>query len=461
MLRSFRLRITLWYLALFSLLFVVFSAFLYTTLDRALLQRLDETLSAESRTAAALFAAELQELNGDERAAAAEAMAELRVRGVDFALLSPGGLLAASGHMPREVLAEPAIMGVSDRQESFWPVPAYGSVGGRGIVYRFEERRQSYRVIAVAPLNSIAEALTLVRRFLYFGLPLLFGAAGLGGFWLASRSVKPLKAMADQAAEISSWNLNRRLEVGSATEELEALTRTFNELLARLDNSFETMRRFTADASHEMRTPLSIIRGEAEVALGQDRSSGEYRDSLAVIHDEAVRLSRLVDDLLNLARADAGHVRLRVSEFYLNDLLAECCRAMRAAAEAGGLSIDWHGTSDTPYRGDEELLRRMVLNLIDNAIRYTAPGGKVDVKLELDAGNPRIVVSDTGIGIPAEAAPHVFERFYRADAARSRKEGGFGLGLSIVKWIAECHRGVVSVNTVPGAGSTFTVLLPR
>jgi signal transduction histidine kinase len=168
-----------------------------------------------------------------------------------------------------------------------------------------------------------------------------------------------------------------------------------------------------------------------------------------------------VDDLLNLARADAGRVKLEVQEFYFNELLAECCRSMQTLASASDITLECHSTGDVQFRGDEALLRRLAINLLDNAIRYTPPGGQVSVVLEADANGARIRISDTGVGIPVEAAPHIFERFYRADKARSRQDGGFGLGLSIVKWIAEAHSGTVELTRNPGPGTTFTVTLPR
>jgi heavy metal sensor kinase len=296
---------------------------------------------------------------------------------------------------------------------------------------------------------------------LLLALPLLLAVAGIGGYWLASRNLAPLAWMAGQARRITHSNLETRLDIGAAAEELAVLAASFNELLSRLDQSFDHMRRFVADASHELRTPLSIIRGEADVALSHDRSAGEYRQTLAIILDEARRLSRLVDDLLNLARADAGRVKLQVQEFYLNDLLAECCRSAQSLAGARSVALDWRCHEDVAFRGDEELLRRMVMNLIDNAIRYTPEGGGVTAALEASGSGVAIRISDTGTGISAEAAPHVFERFYRGDKARSRQEGGFGLGLAIVKWIAESHNGTVELASTPGVGSTFTVRLPR
>jgi two-component system OmpR family sensor kinase len=283
----------------------------------------------------------------------------------------------------------------------------------------------------------------------------------LGGYWLATRSLRPLGWMAEQARRITGSNLETRIKIPNAAEELAVLVTSFNELLSRLDQSFDTMRRFVADASHELRTPISVIRGEADVALSQERGPAEYRESLTVVLDESRRLSRLVDDLLNLARADAGHVQLQMHDFYLNELLAECCRSVHGLATTRGLTLECLPGNDLQFTGDEQLLRRLVINLLDNAIRYTPPGGKVTAALEDSATSVRLRVSDTGIGIAPADAARVFERFYRAGEARNRQDGGFGLGLAIVRWIAESHRGTVECASQVGQGSVFTVNLPK
>jgi heavy metal sensor kinase len=459
-LRSFRLQITAWYLALFSALFILFSLFLYATLDRALRNRLDEMLGAESGSTAALFQSEMQELKGDESAAAIESVTEMSFRGVVIAVFAGPRLLASNNSAPPEILRDLVQSGGGVAPGMAFAVPQYSAAGGRAVIQRPESGGRQYSLVALSSRESIVADLAIVRRLLYFGLPLLLLAAGLGGYWLATRSLRPLRVMAGQTRSITSQNLSRRLEIGPSSEELEALAQTFNELLARLDTSFETMRRFIADASHELRTPVAVIRGEADVALNRERSPAEYRESLAIIHDESKRLSCLIDDLLNLARADAGHVVLRMGELYCNDLLAECCRWVQPLAAAKAISIECRSGADMEYRGDEALLRRMLLNLLDNAIRYTPPGGTIVVSLDRACDSFAIRVSDTGIGIAPEAASRVFERFYRGDEARSREAGGFGLGLSIVKWIAESHRGSVELTSAPSAGATFTVRLP-
>jgi heavy metal sensor kinase len=462
MIRSFRFRLTAWYVALFSLLFVLFGIFLYSLLSKDLRTRLDQSLTSEASTATALFEDELVEEKGDVPMAATEAVAGLRLHGSRVGIMEGSGLLASSGPVSKQesaaVVAEAAGNASPDLVLA---LPRLGRNGTRVATHRLTTLGRHFLIFSIAPLDSIAADLGVVRRVILLALPLLVGLAGIGGYVLATRSLAPLNWMAEQAHEITGSNLNRRLEIGHAAEELTVLAASFNELLARLDQSFEAMRRFVADASHELRTPIAVIRGEADVALAQDRGAGEYRESLAIVLDESRRLSRLVDDLLNLARADAGRVKLEVQGFYFNELLAECCRSMQTLASASGITLECRSDADVQFRGDEALLRRLAINLLDNAIRYTPPGGKVAAVLEADAAAVRIRISDTGIGIPPEAAPHVFERFYRADKARSRQDGGFGLGLAIVKWIVEAHNGAVELTRNSGPGTTFTVTLPR
>jgi heavy metal sensor kinase len=436
LLRSFRAQLTALYLAFFSLLFLLFSIFLYGELSRSLTARLEDTLASEAETAAVLFPDELEEMKGDASAAAREVIGELKVHG-DFVTIREGSrVLAASPQsapLPRDPIATRTVQ-----------------AGGR-----------TYQIAVSAPLDAIRAELAVVRRAIFIALPLILALAGLGGYGLATRCLRPLGGMAEQARRITGSNLETRIEIPNAAEELAVLVTSFNELLSRLDQSFDTMRRFVADASHELRTPISVIRGEADVALSQERSPAEYRESLAIVLDESRRLSRLVDDLLNLARADAGHVQIQTHDFYLNELLAECCRSVQGLANTRGLALECLPGNDLQFTGDEQLLRRLTINLLDNAIRYTPSGGKVTAALEAGAASVQLRVSDTGIGIAPADRARIFERFYRAGEARSRQDGGFGLGLAIVRWIAESHRGTVDCASDLGRGSTFTVSLPR
>jgi heavy metal sensor kinase len=460
--KSFRLQLTAWYLLLFTLLFTAFSIFLYEVLSEDLYKRLDEILSSEVNTAAGLFRGEMAELKGDANGAAAEAMSEMSIRGVTVAVFEGNELLASNTPLKgTELLAVVADAAAAEAQEVRTTLPRYGKHGARAVARRFTVGGRQYVLLAAESLHSVQSELGVVRHVLFLALPLIVLIAGGGGFFLATKNLAPVRWMAEQARSITDKNLHQRLDIGAANQELMMLADSFNELLSRLDRSFETMRRFVADASHELRTPIAVIRGEADVALDHDRGPAEYKESLAVIQDEARRLTRLIDDLLNLARADAGHVNLHVEEFYVNDVLAECCRSIQAKAGAKKIDLECRCPEDVAYRGDPELIRRLVLNLLENAIRYTPEGGRVQLSVEDSARELRIQVADTGIGIPPETATHVFERFYRGDQARSRQNGGFGLGLSIVKWIAESHNGSVELSSEPGLGSTFTVLLHR
>jgi two-component system OmpR family sensor kinase len=451
MIRSFRLRLTAWYVGCFAALFMLLAAGLYGVLSRALTSRLDESLLSQAATASSLFQDEMEESKNDADKSAQEAVTNMRLRAGKVALLDGARVLAAS--RPFDAFA--AAQRAGGAKESAYSIP-----GARAAIHRFTFNGRAYDAVAAEPLDAIDADLAAIRRAMFLALPLILAIAGAGGYWFATRGMAPLDAMAVQARHITGSNLGR-LRIGNAAEELTALAESFNELLGRLDQSFENMRRFVADASHELRTPVAVIRGEADVALANERSVSEYKESLAIILDESRRLSRLVDDLLNLARADAGRVKLQAQEFYWNDLLSECCRSVQSLAGARQIDLECRCAGDAPFFGDEELLRRMTLNLLDNAIRYTPPGGKVMAELEAGEEGVRIRISDTGIGIGPEAAEHVFERFFRADKARSRGNGGFGLGLAIVKWIAESHRGAVELASEPGAGSTFTVTLPR
>jgi heavy metal sensor kinase len=299
-----------------------------------------------------------------------------------------------------------------------------------------------------------------MRRIILFGLPAALILTAAGGFLLAKKSLLPVVTISEHAEQISAKNLNERLKITNPEDELGRLASVFNALLSRLDISFRVMREFMADASHELRTPLTIIQGEAEVSLSNSGTVSDYRQSLSIIRDQAKRSARIVSDMLALARADAGEQNWRMEELYLNDLVEESCQGAQSLAALKGIRFTYEAGEDVMFKGNEELLRRMIVNLIDNAIRYTPAGGSVSVKFLCEESCARLVVSDTGIGIPPESIERVFDRFYRVEDSRTRASGGSGLGLSIVKLAAEAHRGSVNLVSEANNGSTFTVSLP-
>ena len=461
MVSTVRVRLTLWYVVVFGLLLAGFSAFVYVVLSRTLYARLDQSLLNAAQVVSGEFRSEVAENEGGAAEGAAQVLTELHLPGTYFAIFDGEQLLASnldwSQVSARELLSSTA----TDDQITFRTVRGYGKEGARVAIIPAQAGDKAYLVAAAEPLHSLVEQLESIRRIFYLGFPAALLVAGIGGFILAKKSLAPVVAMSNQAERISARNLHERLSIGNNRDELGHLARVFNDLLSRLDGSFESMREFIADASHELRTPLSIIRGEADVALSQDRDATEYRDALAIIQDEAKRLSRIVDDMMALARADAGQRPLQIEEFYLNDLVEECCKAATVLTVREGVTLTVEPAADIAFRGDEDLLRRMFMNLLDNAIKYTPAGGSVSVELACEPSSVKIIVSDTGIGIPADQVPHIFERFYRVDKARSRADGGSGLGLAIAKWVAEAHKGSIDLISRSGHGSKFTVSLPR
>jgi heavy metal sensor kinase len=459
MLNSVRIRLTLWYLFVFGSLLIGFSFFVYTAFSKSLYDRLDHSLSSNLRATATEFQSEIKECQGDATQGALETLKELQIPGVYTAFFE-GERLLVSNYPDGRSPSAPITPLLNRKGETvFQTIDEFEKAGARLAVTSVSLDEREFFVSIAEPLADLKEQLESVRRIFYLGLPATLLVAGIGGFLLAKKNLSPVVGMSNQAKRISATNLQERLQVNNPKDELGQLAQVFNELLSRLQHSFENMREFMADASHELRTPLAIIRGEADVVLSKDREDGEYKESLAIIQDEAKRLSRIVDDMLALARADAGQHSLKVQEFYLNDLVEEVCRSMQVLATRKQVSLNLQPTADLTFCGDEDMIRRLILNLLDNAVKYTPSGGSITVKIERNASVVTITISDTGVGIPAEAMPHVFERFYRVDKARSRSDGGSGLGLAIAKWVAEAHNGSIEVVSQPGQGSTFRVML--
>ncbi|MDQ3919393.1 MAG: ATP-binding protein, partial [Acidobacteriota bacterium] len=325
---------------------------------------------------------------------------------------------------------------------------------------------KAYHVVISRSFNLVTREMASIRLTLYLAVPLALVVAGLGGWFLARRSLAPVAEMTERARRISAENLGERLPVVNPRDELGLLAETFNGLLRRLNSSFDLQRRFMADASHELRTPISVMRTATGVTLERDgREEGEYRDALKVVDEQAQRLTRIVEDMFTLARADTGRLAPRRERFRLDELLAETIRAAEVLGARKGLRVEAGRLEETPYVGDEGLLRQMILNLLDNAIKYTPPGGSVVATLERVPAGHAVSISDTGPGIPPEARAQIFERFYRVDKSRSRADSngagsGAGLGLSIARWIAEVHHGQLDLQLSGPTGSTFVATLP-
>jgi two-component system, OmpR family, sensor kinase len=481
MLDTLRARLTLWYSVVLAVLLLLFSLTSYLLFSRAANRRTDADLAELANSFLVTFQDELKDPDkpGGLQAAARQAMLEHHVRG-DVLLIvdAAGGVVANSADLIPSSAAASSVAARAVASSDFhkfvsavssslsnrsYQTIASEKGGFRAYATSFSANSQNWLLVILRSLHAQQEMLEQIRIALAWLIPVGVLFAGSGGYFLACRSLTPVAAMGRQAERISAANLHERLAVSNANDELGSLARTFNDLLDRLDHSFERQRRFISDASHELRTPVSILRGEAEVALSQlSRSPEEYRESLAVLHEEAQRLARIVEDLFTLTRADAGEYRLALSDFYLDELAADCVRATRALAQAKNITLAAVTPEEMPVHADEDLLRRMILNLLDNAIKYTPAGGNVSVTCGSVPDGYQLNVTDSGPGIPLEMQSRVFERFFRVDRARSRSgpDGGAGLGLSIARWIAEAHLGRIELVRSDASGSMFTVSIP-
>ena len=286
-------------------------------------------------------------------------------------------------------------------------------------------------------------------------------AAGLvGGLWFSRRAIRPIEAISATAAEISLSNLSRRIDVTGTETELTGLARTLNQMFDRIESAFSQQVRFTADASHELRTPVAVILSHTELALDKQRPAEELRETIETCRRSALRMRSLIESLLTLARFDSGEVKLESRSFDLSRTVGDCIALVRPLAAQRRIAIQMDLAPSTAT-GDPDRIAQVVTNLLTNAIRYNHEQGEVNVSLRSLPSEVVLVVSDTGIGIPPEHLAHIFERFYRVDNARSRKDGGVGLGLAICKSIVVAHGGQISVSSHVGRGTKFEVRLPK
>lgn len=424
---------------------VVFGAVLHWRTSRAIFARVDTTLADRARVLASGFERDL--ITGWDLELDEHYLADIADRGW-YEVRSPDGkAVRRGGNVPPGASGstEPIIEGFADRgdtRELAFIGPNRVQVRvGQVVVAERAELRSLLLFTALAGTGVLALAL-------------------FGGWWLAARTLRPIERMSQTAGSISERDLDRRIDVDSLPAELRDLGTTLNAAFARLEAAFERQARFTADASHEMRTPLSVLRAQAEHALKKERTTAEYREAFEITLRATQRMTRVVEQLLSLARADAGQIEVARAPVDLDLVVRDAVRDTSAEARAARVSVEYvPATLEVP--GDGSLLHEVAVNLLSNGIRYNAPGGHVRIALQENDHECTLRVEDDGVGIPENALPHVFERFYRVDPARTRERGGSGLGLAITRWIVEAHGGSIMVQSRLGQGSTFTVRLPR
>ena len=317
-----------------------------------------------------------------------------------------------------------------------------------------------YIILVGTHLKFVRKSLSNFKSNMFITLPILMLLGSLGGWFLARKSLSPIGYIAAKARNITSKNLNERLKSRGAEDEMDDLIRTINEMIARLEESFKRISEFTADASHELKTPLCAMRGEAEVLLSKERASEEYQEGLAHFIEEFDHLNQMINDLILLSKFDTNREELKMTPLRLDLLIKDLCNLFKVLAEQKNIALIIGPIQEVMVMGDKTRLQQLFTNLIDNAVKFTSERGSVRICLEKNTDFVQVKVMDTGIGIPKEEQENIFKRFYRVDKSRSKETGGVGLGLSIAEWIAHVHHWRIEVNSELDKGSTFTVSLP-
>ena len=461
--RSVRFRITAWYASLLAGLLILFAVFIYFTLEHFLEVNLRESLSRDAQTIGEALLKNVDETGEgyvvkemEEHFAPRITSRFLRVTHSDGSLLYESGIPDNRAFDPSHIAPEQLDLLRPWREEQM-------TDGSPLLIHSnpYTDRTgKRYVIEAGAPYDEVESVLHELLFSLAIAFPLMLGIAIAGGYAIMRRVVRPLDEIATTAERITSRNLNERLPVAATGDEIEKLALSLNRMMARLEESFHHINRFSADASHEIRTPLAIIRGELENAHQSTELSSEMRETVRSALEEAERLSKIVEQLLEISRLEAGETLVNRTRFDFSEMTRTTVEQMRLLAEEKNQQLVFEGARPLEIEGDRMRLKQIVVNLVDNAIKYTPEGGSISVSNFATDGKVVLEVADTGVGVPSEAAAQIFDRFYRVDKARSRQLGGTGLGLAIVKSICIAYGGTIALRHPDGPGIIFRVELP-
>jgi len=450
--RSVRVRLTLWYVGVMLVVLGVYAAAIYSFVRDNSSQLLDERLHDDFDWASDMLA---QRPDGsiapyDETGEGDSPWLQVFDLNGELLWFTP-----ESRRYPiaeKDVLvAKPDAEVVTVPQDPPFRVMSGGAkIGDRPVIVQVARSE-----------GSIIQDLRQLQYILLLGLPIAVVASGLGGYILARRALTPVERMAERARLINAERLNDRLPVDNPSDELGRLASVFNDTLSRLQLSFDQMRRFTADASHELRTPLTAMRSVGEVGLRGRRDEAAYREIIGSMLEEVDRLALLVDRLLTLSRADTGKAQLSLEVVDVPELASQVAEQLGVLAEEKGQSIQVECSAVPSWVGDRIVLRQALMNLVDNAIKYSPSGGRIEISVSQAPEGTILEVADTGPGIPPDLQSRIFDRFYRVDEARSRENGGTGLGLAIAKWAVEVNGGRLTLEPPKGAGSRFRITLTQ
>jgi len=456
---SIGVRLTLWYLAIFALAQVIFGAGMWFILRHNLYDIVDDGLESQVDDLKSFLGAQKKDATLAKISEEVEETYAIEHSGNYLQIYAENGeLIYQSSFLQSHQLALAPPENIDRpifRRRWFEQRPF------RFMLLKLNVNGHTYAVEMGAPADDAVETLSLFRSYLLMFAPLLLLVAAGGGYWLSRRALSPVDALVRTARDIGGTNLNSRLQKLETGDELQRLSDTLNEMLGRIETAFLRITEFTADASHELRTPVSLIRTEAELALRRSRGEAEYKEALRHILLESERTTALIEQLLSVARADSGRETLHMQPVDLRQTLRSVVDGWQQVATLRSLQFSASiATNDSVVMGDEAALRRVADILLDNALKYTPSPGSVKLTLEQKGESAIIAVQDSGLGIAEEDQPKIFERFYRVDKARSREQGGAGLGLAIAQWIVSQHHGSIVVESRPGQGATFRVELP-
>ncbi|HTY44847.1 MAG TPA: heavy metal sensor histidine kinase [Patescibacteria group bacterium] len=485
--RSIRFKIILWYMLLLAVTLSVFSALLYHAVNKRLCADVDSVLrlraqgissSVDTYWEAEKIEAAQDGIRGDVFTKINNAnFAKIAQRWVEEESADPnllsivvqifdaqGRHIVSSKDIPNiATISRQAFQHVLEGKMHYDTLRV-SSLAGRPVMLRMftlpviENRKVAYIVQVATQLTYIESTLQNMRLILFVLLPLVVFITGILGVFLAKIALRPVDRMTQTIHQITAESLKLRIAIPDTRDEIRRLADTFNAMLERLDHAFTSQRQFLEDITHEFKTPLAVLKGQLEVALRRMRSKEEYETVLRSNLEEINRITHIVEDLLMLARFDKNAISLDMKKLDLSSLVRRVADDMELLAAQKHIKFIVSSQDDVIVDGDEEKLRRLLLNIVDNAIKYTPSAGEVEIRVAKTAAEVEVLIRDTGEGIPQEELPYIFDRFYRVD--KSRSSSGFGLGLSIAKSIAEAHRGSIRVASAAYQGSTFTVCLP-
>lgn len=462
--RSISFRLVAWYAVLLAGIFVLLCAVLYLDLRHFLVNDLRQSQSRRTRQIANMLLVHVKQTGEAVVANQTKDWYEPEVNDRFIRITRADGTLVYVSGTPKDGSFDPAEIPIfPPSTESEFSRKLKLSGGNTLLIAALNFKstgNPDYLVEFGSLLDPVETMLNHLFLQLALGLPLAVTIITVGGYLLVRRALTPVEQITRAAERITQFNLSERLPVANIGDELERLSLSLNRMITRLDDAFQNSKRFVADASHDLRTPLTILRGELESFAADTRLDAELRDRAGSMLEEVVHLGKIVEQLFTLSRLDAGEAQTEWTQFDLTELAKSTVEQMNLLAEDKGISISCDASELAPVKGNRVRLKQVVVNLLDNAIKYTPAKGAIHLRVLAVNGHAVLEVEDTGIGIPPEALPHIFERFYRVDEARSAESESAGLGLSIVKSICTAHGAEVEAQSTVGTGSCFRVRLP-